>query len=140
MKIMIPVDGREYTQRVINYYLDHKQSFGKFGSVTLFHVGPRVPGLIAAALRPEVIENHHAEEAGKSMDWAHARFARHEGVYSEKIEIGEPAEKIAAVAEKEEFDLIIMGSRGHGCLPGLSIGSTALKVLGTCKVPVLIVR
>jgi len=33
-----------------------------------------------------------------------------------------------------------MGSRGHGSLPGLSIGSTALKVLGACKVPVLVVR
>lgn len=140
MKIIIPVDGSEYTQRAINYYLDHKQSFGKFGSVTLFHVGARVPKLFAAALRPEVIESHHAEETGKSMDWARARFTKYEAVYSEKVEIGDPAEKIASVAEKEEFDLIIMGSRGHGSLPGLSIGSTALKVLGACKVPVLIVR
>lgn len=69
MKIPISVDGSEYTQRAINYYLDHKQSFGKFGSVTLFHVSALLPKLINALLSNETIENHYGEEVEKSMAW-----------------------------------------------------------------------
>ncbi len=140
MKIMLPVDGSEYTQKAVNFFLDHKQSFGKFGGVTLFHVSAPLPRLIAASLRADMVEGYHADEVGKSMDWARMRFAQYEAPYAEKVDIGDAAAKIAAVAEHEGFDLIIMGSRGHGGVPGLSLGSTALKVLGACKVPVLIVR
>ncbi|HNI85575.1 MAG TPA: universal stress protein, partial [Ottowia sp.] len=33
-----------------------------------------------------------------------------------------------------------MGSRGHGALGGLVMGSVATKVLASCEVPVLLVR
>ncbi len=140
MKIMIPVDGSEYTQRAVNFFLDHKQSFGKFGGVTLFHVSAPLPRLVAASLRAEAVEAYHAEEVGKALSWARTRFTQYEAPYAEKVEIGDAAERIAGVAEREQFDLVIMGSRGHGTVPGLSVGSTALRVLGACKVPVLIVR
>jgi nucleotide-binding universal stress UspA family protein len=140
MKILIPVDGSEYTERAINFYLDHKQSLGKFGSATLLHVSAPLPRLIGASLPRDVVEKHHADEVGKAMSWARTRFAQYEASHAEQVELGEPAEKIADVAQKDGFELIIMGSRGHGSLPGVSLGSTALKVLGACKVPILIVR
>ena len=45
-----------------------------------------------------------------------------------------------ALAKKGKFDLVIMGSHGHGALGSLMLGSAASKVLAQCKVPVLIVR
>ena len=140
MKIMIPVDGSEYTQKAVNFYLDHKQSLGKYGSVTLLHVSAPLPRLVSAALSKQLAENHYADEVSEAMSWARTRFAQYEVTCAEKVEIGEAATAICALAEQEKFDLIIIGSRGRGSVPGLAIGSTALKVLTGCKVPVLIVR
>lgn len=41
---------------------------------------------------------------------------------------GPPADKIIAVAEKEEADMIVMGSRGLGKVAGVLMGSVSHKV------------
>ncbi|MEG0946729.1 MAG: universal stress protein, partial [Comamonas sp.] len=40
----------------------------------------------------------------------------------------------------EKFDLIIMGTHGHGSLGKLVMGSVSTKVLANCSVPVMLVR
>lgn len=54
--------------------------------------------------------------------------------------IGDPAEEIIALATDQRADLIVIGSRGHGRLAGLLLGSVAQKVLAHASCPVLIVR
>jgi nucleotide-binding universal stress UspA family protein len=54
--------------------------------------------------------------------------------------LGNAGDTIAAFAEKGKYELLIMGSRGHGSLTGLVLGSVATKVLAKCNVPVLLVR
>ena len=41
---------------------------------------------------------------------------------------------------KGRFDLVVMGSRGHGSFVNLVMGSVATKVLASCGTPVLLVR
>lgn len=53
---------------------------------------------------------------------------------------GDPAEEIIALAEDLHPDLIVIGSRGHGRLAGLLLGSVAQKVLAHASCPVLVVR
>jgi nucleotide-binding universal stress UspA family protein len=60
-------------------------------------------------------------------------------VHTELIE-GSPAEAIINVAKTRGSDLIVMGSRGHGTLAGLVMGSTSQKVVSHAPCPVLIVR
>ena len=50
------------------------------------------------------------------------------------------ADTIAATASEGSFDLLMMGSHGHGTLGNLVMGSVATQVLARCKVPVLLVR
>ena len=38
------------------------------------------------------------------------------------------------------YDLIVMGSHGHGAIANLVLGSVANKVVALSKVPVLLVR
>ena len=52
---------------------------------------------------------------------------------------GSPANIIAAVAEKEEADLIVCGTRGLGALAGVLIGSVSQRLLHESHVPVLVV-
>jgi nucleotide-binding universal stress UspA family protein len=51
-----------------------------------------------------------------------------------------PAEAIINVANIRKSDVIVMGSRGHGTLAGLLLGSTSQKVVAHAPCPVLIVR
>jgi nucleotide-binding universal stress UspA family protein len=53
---------------------------------------------------------------------------------------GDPAEKIIALAKDLHPDLVAIGSRGHGRLAGLLLGSVAQKVLAHAACPVLVVR
>ncbi len=55
-------------------------------------------------------------------------------------EIGKPADVICATAEKEGFDLIVIGSRGLGEIRGLVLGSVSNHVVHRAKVPVLVVH
>ena len=47
---------------------------------------------------------------------------------------------IAKLAEDGRFDMVVMGSHGHGAWANLVMGSVTTQVLANCKVPVLIVR
>ncbi len=53
---------------------------------------------------------------------------------------GEPYEVILETAEKENFDLLVMGNRGFSKLKRFFIGSTAQKVISEAKCPVLVIH
>jgi nucleotide-binding universal stress UspA family protein len=56
------------------------------------------------------------------------------------IKRGHVAQEIIATANKEKFDLIVMGAKGRSGLLDLLIGSVAQRVLGSAKQPVLLVK
>jgi nucleotide-binding universal stress UspA family protein len=60
-------------------------------------------------------------------------------IHTEFIE-GSPAEAIIDVAATRKSDVIVIGSRGHGTLVGLLLGSTSQKVVAHAPCPVLVVR
>ncbi|WP_280156486.1 universal stress protein [Piscinibacter sp. XHJ-5] len=47
---------------------------------------------------------------------------------------------MAAFAEAESPDLIVMGTHGHTALGHVVLGSVASGVLARCKAPLLLVR
>ena len=56
------------------------------------------------------------------------------------VAVGNPAREIVAAARQGEFDLIVMGTHGHGKLEETMIGSIAGDVIRQSDVPVLVVR
>ena len=54
--------------------------------------------------------------------------------------IGQAAEIITDAARKGRYDLILLGSHGHGTLTNLVLGSVATKVLANCDTPTLLIR
>lgn len=57
-----------------------------------------------------------------------------------RIEVGNPLNKIVSVAEEENYDLVIIGTHGHGKLGNVMVGSIASGVIKKCTKPVLTVR
>ena len=58
----------------------------------------------------------------------------------ERLVDGIPYKEILRIAEKENVDLIVMGSSGKGLLAEVVLGSTTDKVVREAKVPVIIVK
>ena len=56
------------------------------------------------------------------------------------VKIGNPVEEIVQLAEKDDYDVIVMGAHGQGIFANAVIGSTSRRVVRRCKKPVLVVR
>lgn len=56
------------------------------------------------------------------------------------VRIGNPAKEIVAAAEEGNFDLIILGTHGHGKLAESVIGSVASDVIRQSRRPVMVIR
>jgi nucleotide-binding universal stress UspA family protein len=59
--------------------------------------------------------------------------------YETVEEVGDPANQLAAFAEKNSADLIVIGQRGAGLVERIMVGSVADRLLHIAKVPVLVV-
>lgn len=140
MKILLAVDGSEYTARMLDYLATHKEWANAGHAFTVFTAVLPVPHRAAAFAGPDLVHQYYEDEARAVLDPVRAALAAHdiEAVASHKV--GHPADEIAAFAEQGRFDLLVMGSRGHGALANLVLGSVAMKVLARCTVPVLLVR
>ncbi len=57
-----------------------------------------------------------------------------------EVTIGNPAETIIQYAKEQNADLLVLGSRGHGRLAGLLLGSVTQKLVGLSPCPVLVVH
>ncbi|TYR73359.1 universal stress protein [Rossellomorea vietnamensis] len=60
--------------------------------------------------------------------------------YSVNLTKGDPAEEIILCAQKENVDMIVIGSRGLNTIQELMLGSVSHKVVQKADRPVLVVR
>ena len=56
-----------------------------------------------------------------------------------RVVIGHPAERLAELADEENAELIVVGSRGRGALKSAFLGSVSYSLVGMAGCPVLIV-
>lgn len=140
MKILVAADGSSYTRRMLAYLAAHDEWLGARHSYTVVTVGIPVPARAAAVLPRDVIRDYHDSQAEKVFKPIRSFFAR-QGIDANFVaKVGPVAETIARLAESGGFDLLMMGSHGHGNLASLVMGSVATKVLAQCKTPLLLVR
>lgn len=64
----------------------------------------------------------------------------HNVTYEVKILHGEPGPAIVDYANKEKFDLVVIGSRGLNTLQEMVLGSVSHKVMKRVNCPALIVK
>lgn len=140
MKILIAADGSPYTKRVLAYLAAHDEWLGTQHAYTVIHCVAAVPHRAAAFLDREQVRSFYDDDAEVVFKPIRAFFALHGIKIKFVLRIGPAAANIAKLAERGRFDLLLMGSHGHGAAAALVMGSVATKVLSLCATPVLLVR
>lgn len=140
MKILLAVDGSSYTKKMLAYVTTHLEMFSGDNEFTALTVQGALPPRARAAVGKEVVDQYYAEEAAKVLDPVVKFLGLHDLKVKSLAKVGNAGETIAKTAESGKFDMIIMGSRGHGALGSLVMGSVATRVLANCQTPVLLVR
>lgn len=140
MKILVAVDGSSFTKRMLAYLTAHDEFPGRSHEYTVLHTVPPVPPRAAAVLDKATLEDYYQGEADKVFKPIRT-FLTKQGVAAKFVhKVGHAADTIAAFSDKGKYDLLVMGSHGHGSLTNLVMGSVATKVLAKCGTPVLLVR
>lgn len=140
MKILLPVDGSEYTKRMLGYVAAHDELFGARHEYTVFTAIAPVPSHAARFLDRSSLDQYYREQADEVLLPVH-RFAEQKGwKFRLAHAVGHAADAIAAFAGVERPELIVMGTHGHTALGNVVLGSVASGVLARSKVPVLLIR
>lgn len=140
MKILLAADGSTFSKKMLAYLATHDTLFSRAHEYSVFNAQPALPARARAALGKNTVEKYYAEEGEKVLSPVRKFLKRH-GIEAEtSVKVGHAGELISKAAQDGEFDLLVMGSHGHGALLTLVMGSVATQVLAHCKVPVLVVR
>jgi nucleotide-binding universal stress UspA family protein len=131
MRILLAYDGFEHSQHALEQAA--KLAADGKGEITVLSVVP--PDARASKSGGHVMLRPHAHE---DVARAHA-YLRELGLPSEmKMDSGDPAEQIVAEATTGDHDVVVVGSRGHGALGRLVLGSVSTEVVARAPCPVLV--
>ncbi len=127
-KILVPIDGSENAENALRYAVILARKTGS--KITLLHVQESGVFSLKPELTKEIGTRILASNAGKIK-----------GIeVAEKLESGDPAKVIVQAADKENCDLIVMGSRGLGTIARFLLGSVSDHVSHYANRSVLIIK
>ena len=138
-KILVPVDGSDNSYRALEAALVLSEKLGS--NISVVNVMEQVPitHIESEKLLSELLEAYKKENQeilSKCSD-----IARQKGIAIKTVLLqGNPAPVILDYSKKENFDLVIMGSRGIGKFKELIIGSVSSKIVHHSPCAIMIIR
>ena len=140
MKILVPVDGSDTSSRALKHAHDLAKQMAKPAKLVVVAVDDALFPGVERKIGAEAARQHHAENFQRMLGPARKALARSKAECSYVEVVGEIANGILSVVDKQKADLVVMGSRGNGALKGALLGSVSMKVLANSPVPVTIVH
>ena len=157
-KILYATDLSDTARHAVRYACTIGNRFG--ATVTVLHVIPdvldtlsREAGIdLADQMGKKAWADFHINGIEKAKDTISQRIRETSRKVTEEIpycpltednvmvKVGNPVGQIVATAQEGKFDLIIMGTHGHGKMEERIIGSTASDVIRLSYVPVTVIR
>lgn len=147
MRILIPIDGSEGSRKAVTYVREILKNLPAVTATVIHVVAPSQTmypywgdaGYVPADLL-ESLQQKAEADASRLLE-TDAATLRSAGVETQvRLLRGDPATEITRLAREEEFDLVVLGSRGLGRFQGMVLGSVSDRVAHTAHCPVLIVR
>ena len=140
MKVLIAVDGSEYTKKALAFLVANDEFLGTGGEVVVLNVQAPMPPRVVTMVGGAVVDDYHADEADKVLKPVNAFLERHPVRFRSSWVVGQAGEEIVKAARAEKAQLIVMGTHGHGLLGRALMGSVAQRVVTGSDVPVLLVK
>jgi nucleotide-binding universal stress UspA family protein len=139
-RILVAVDGSEPSLKAAQMGADIARKFG--AKLTLLHVVPKL------LLPPDVygltiaeVEKEHRAYADRLLEKAVATVASPPGLeVTTTVLYGSPAEAIAEEAAASDIGMVVIGSRGHGAVARMFLGSVSDRLVHISPKPVLVVH
>lgn len=140
MKVLLPVDGSPFTEKMLGYVTSQTAIFKpEYEYVLQTIVAPLLPQA-AGLMGKEAVNKYYTELAEETLEKAIV-FMKGKGFnFSSGYKIGYVSELLPEEADNGGYDLVVMGTHGHGAFGNLVLGSVANAMLSKSAVPVLLIR
>jgi universal stress protein A len=144
-RILVPIDFSECSRVALDYATTLAKTFeAKIDVLHVWEVPPYIPPEAMVGV-PGHDTQSLADVAKGSAEQEMRRFVKDledDGVHVERtlLDSGDPGRTIVDVAEKEGYDIIVLGTHGRTGLSHLLMGSVAERVVRHSSCPVLTVR
>ena len=139
-RMLLAVDGSEGSASAVRQALTLRSQLSDPAALELHLVNVQRPvsGDVAQFVASQSLQDYHKERSEKALAPARATLAAAGLKFIEHTRVGAPGVLIAALAQDENCDLIVMGTRGLGGHTAALLGSVAQNVLENATVPVLL--
>ena len=140
LKILLLTDGSSHSLEAVHWVIAHAADLREPPTVRLLHVHPPLPYPRAGeVVGRAAVEKYQREAAEEALAPAVSALRGSAIAFEQAWTVGEIAPSIADYARAGSFDLVVMGTHGHGALLNLALGSVAAKCIATLRVPVVVV-
>ena len=139
-KILVPIDGSENSNRALKHALSLSSKLkSKLTILYVLEVPPFV--YVQSQKLVDSVMASLEKEAKNILDVAQNQANEFDVEYETALLKGDHiASVIIDYNKKNDFDIIVIGSRGHGKLKTTVLGSVSNNVLHHSKNPVLIIK
>jgi K+-sensing histidine kinase KdpD len=135
-RVLVPFDGSQSAIHAVDHVVSLARA-GHHGTVLLLNV--QAPS--AKSSTPSADSSVEVRAAGEAILVKASQLLEAQHIpYRCEVLAGKPSEVIAAVIDRHQINLIVMGSTGMGTLARLFLGSVAMAVAQDSKVPVTFVK
>jgi len=134
--ILVPIDGSKNSFKALTkaIYLA-KKCDALITALYVLRVAYDNPDLVYV---PQT--QNELKKVEKFLNTAKNQVTKNAVSFKKKILFGHEAKRIIDFAQKQRFDLIVMGARGRGVMKQMFLGSVSNTVVHNSKVPVLIIK
>jgi len=140
-KILIPLDGSELAEAAVEAAMPLAKAFGS--EILFLGVLDLTAGMYdvySEAFSPVDLKAQLEKFIETALERAKGRVEAQDIRARRFLKVGIPHEEIAALADQEGAELIVMTTHGRKGLTHLLLGSVTEKLIRTSPCPVLVVR
>jgi len=141
-RILVAVDGSPFAERALAQAVDLSRKYGSRLLIVhvvlrrFYAVTPSEAGVLATTVFVKEMESEGKKIIAKSEEVVKAAGV----AYESKLVRGVPADEIVRLAQAENVDLIVIGSRGLTEVRAFLLGSVSDKETHHAKCPILVVK
>ena len=140
MKILVAIDFSDPTDSILR--VAHKLAQSLDASLWLVHVAEPEPDFVGYDAGPDVVRDQVAKRFRNEhrVMQGHADAMREDGIDAKAMLVqGSTIETLLEMREKQQSDLIVVGSHGRGMVAEMLLGSVSQGLIRAAACPVTVV-